>query len=86
MNGIESKRGKLKNQLRSLTNDIATNTFTAPGFELGALTKADNYSKTSARPEIHIHLNTLNPSAETGRVIVEAISEHYAVNGSGRNL
>lgn len=86
MNGIESKRGKLKNQLRSLSDDIATNTFTAPGFELGALTKADNYSKANARPEIHIHLNTLNPSAETGRVIVEAISEHYAVNGSGRNL
>lgn len=86
MNGIESKRGKLKTQLRSLSNDIATNTFTAPGFELGALTKADNHSKANARPEIHIHLNTLNPSAETGRVIVEAISEHYAVNGSGRNL
>lgn len=86
MNGIESKRGKLKTQLRSLSNEIATNTFTAPGFELGALTKADNHSKANARPEIHIHLNTLNPSAETGRVIVEAISEHYAVNGSGRNL
>lgn len=86
MNGIESQRGNLKRQLNTLSSDIAGNTFTAPGFELGALTRADNYSKSNARQEIHIHVNALNPSVETGRVIAEALTEHYAVNGSGRNL
>lgn len=85
MNGIESQRGNLKRQLNVLSSDIAGNTFTAPGFELGALTRNDNYSKTRA-PEIHIHVNALNPSVETGRVIAEALNEHYAVNGSDRNL
>ncbi|WP_297724210.1 hypothetical protein [uncultured Mobiluncus sp.] len=82
MNGIESKRVTLRNQLNSLSNDISSNTFKSPGFELGALRGSYSMQKNH-QPEIHITVNALTPTMEVGRVVAEALERYTEANGRG---
>ncbi|MCI7688947.1 MAG: hypothetical protein MSQ68_01035 [Trueperella pyogenes] len=80
IDGMESSYGKVRRSLGGLTGDL-------PGMVAkdGTLTMQLDATAVAiqppAAPVYHIHLATLQPTAEAGRIIVRAIEDYEAATG-----
>lgn len=78
--GLESRYGAVRSSLRSLTSMVADTSIpdlATPGIATG-------YS--SRDMHVTINLSTLVPTAETGRLIAEALETHLSINGRRTGL
>ena len=74
--GLESRYGAVRASLRSLTGMVE-------GADMGTLAvpAAAARGRTGAPTVITVTVHALTPTAETGRLVAEAIAAHQAVNG-----
>jgi len=67
--------------MSSLVSDGFNASMTAPEMSLAVSGSGSAAGKAQAAPVYNVYLNTLNPTAETGRVIVQSIRDYEKVGG-----